>query len=154
MTNIFTAKTKKATSDIAKKVRKTAKEEIFEFKKSVASQITGTNEQGNAQQQNQVSPVVEAMQQGVVPVTDSQHENIHNEEKRKLDYLQKELEDLRRKRIWEAEQKQMAALQQQQQQNENKLLKPLDIPTSRPKRGLFSSKKKQGTKEMGKQISG
>ena len=147
MDNIF-AKPKQTAQDIAKKIAKSARNEIVEYSKSATAQFTG-------QETGQPSPIVEAMRQGTENVTETVHEGIHSDEKRKLDYLERELEALQRKSKLEAEQTKM---QEVTGAREQKPVIVLQEPTSRRGRQMMGGKrqaeKKQTRMETGKQVSG
>jgi hypothetical protein len=144
-------KTVNKTQDLAKRAAKIAGQEIVELGKSTKTQLIGVD----VAQQNQASPIVEAMKQGTQDVSEAAHEGIHADEKRKLTYLQDELELLRRKNEMEVEQGKITQ-EQAKVQGEN-ILAPLSEPVSKPERGSpnASSKQKQGgTHEMVKPPSG
>ena len=146
-------KTVNKTQDLAKRAVKIARQEVVELGKSTKAQLTGVD----VQQESQISPVVEAMKQGTQEVSESAHEGIHAEEKRKLTYLQDELELLRRKNKQEEEQKKIAQKQVKVQGENMPALVPLSEPVSKPKRGLPSAGTKQkqgGTHELVKPPSG
>lgn len=146
--NIFANKPKQTAQEIAKKLARAAKDEISEYSKSAANQITG-------QENGQPSPVVEAMKQGTGDVTESVHEGIHSEEKRKLDYLERELENLRQKRKQEEEQNKMRQLEQSQEQKPVIILQEPSVKRGRQMAGgKRQAEKKQTRMETGKPGSG
>ena len=151
--NKFSKKSGDATKVAAQRLAKTVKEETEQFAKSASSQITG-NESQTYNSNNQQSPIVEVMQQGTQSVSDTQHQGIHRDEKKRLDYLQKELEELRKKKKLEEEQKQM--MQQRAQEQEEKTPPPLVEPTTRHKRGGRMSvvERKQRKTEIGRSAKG
>lgn len=151
--NKFAVKAKDSSKKTAQAIAKKAREETSEMGKQIVYQVTGETNQ--TKKPEQISPIVEAMQQGVNQVSDSEHAGIHSNEKSRLDYLQRELEELKRKRLYEAQQKAAMEVQQRREADAQRSLPPLVEPVSKPKRGMMNpSKKKQGTKEMMKTPSG
>lgn len=130
----------KKTVQAAVSVAKQIGQEVGEIPKEAAKQVMGT----------QVSPIVEEMQQGgtSAPVNPAQ---LKPQEKVRLDYLEKELqEEVRKNKL--AEQQRLEALRAAPPPPSNP---PLVEPATRPKRGmLFGIKGKQGTKEVMKPPSG
>lgn len=154
--NKLSKKTGDSAKAAAQRMAKTVKEETEQFAKSASDQVTGNEPQNINTDQNQVSPIVEAMQQGTQQVSDSQHQGIHSQEKRRLDYLQKELEELRRRKKLEEEQSKTAE-EKASAQEEVRPLPPLVEPNAKPKRGggrMTMVQKKQRKTEIGRSAKG
>jgi len=150
MSDLNLAKPKQKTLYIARKMAGAAKNEIEAVTRSAGTQITSSE----MAKEGRPSPIVEAMRQGTSEVSDSDHAGIHTDENRKLDYLEKELEELRRKNETKTNQDKLS----EKSVSQEKPTLILQEPTTKRKKGLFGVKaqaqKKQGTREMGKQVSG
>jgi hypothetical protein len=150
--NKFSKKANDTAQEAAQKLAKVAREETTEFVKSASGQVTGNE---NQSVNNQPSPIVEAMHQGTQHVGDVEHEGIHQDEKKRLDYLEKELEELKRQKRLEEEQKQ--AMQEKAREQQVKPPLPLVEPTSKRKRGggrMTFLQKKQRKTEIGRSAKG
>lgn len=133
-------KGKSQAVEAAKKAAKQVGEEFAEIPKQAAREAVGKSDSGT-------SPIVEAMQ---LRTTNEEMGKGDNEgsPKKKLDYLEKELEDLKNKRDYENKQKEMLIAQEASKEEEK--LKPLIEPPSKKKKGMPSigKKKTKGTGEL------
>lgn len=130
---------KKAKDKAAEVALRTAKQvcsELLEIPKQTVKEVSGG-------QDSRPSPIVEAMQ---IKTKDISENEKPETPKKRLDYLEKELEVLKQKRDYQAEQERLEA-QQQVKKEEPK--PPLELP-SKPKGRLpgFGKKKTKGTGEM------
>ena len=152
MSNIF-RQTGKTTADIAKQVARQVAREPVEILKSAGSQVTGREKPGEMS-------VMQQVMTGDGKVQEITPKDIVQEEastKRRLEELEQEIMKLRAQRREGAQAyvQQVGEQMGQGQAQEKVQQEPLAEPTSRPKRGMMGPvKKKQGTREMGKQISG
>lgn len=135
-------KTQKTAKDMARAAARRTQFELNEYAKDVARQTIGQNESAPKNKENLT-----------VPTPPIDKNKMANEEIGKLDYLEKELEKLRQEKKIQA-QKEVYMEEMQKEENDKKQTIIIPEPTSKPKRGLFGVKKKQGTKEMGKHASG
>lgn len=150
MSNGFIRKAGTKAQDQAKLFAKQIGREPEEFLKSAKAQITK-----DTQTQETQPPLAQG-------VSETNLSEVSPEEKKKIDEMAakrlKELEEelmrirnQRKQREEEWSQQQDALMKGKAKQDEKLLIEP----TTRPKRGMFGvTKQKQGTKEMGKQISG
>jgi hypothetical protein len=134
---------KKTGRKVAEEVQKAAKQvgqEALEIPKEAAKQVMGT----------QAAPVP-----GVPQKTTSQSAaypaQVKVQEKARLDYLEKELAELVKKKRLAVQQELVARQAQQASAPKESLVEP----TTRPRRGILSGiRGKQGTKEVAKPPSG
>lgn len=136
MDSSFQNKAKTKAQDIARKVAKQAVYEVEKTGKDIGSQLTG--EVGT----EAALPAHEPYK-GVDPKT---HEEIHDNERKTLTYLQDEIAALRKRNKME-EQRKSAELEAAKAEQKPTLV--LQEPVTRPKRGLMpGSKQAKGTGEM------
>ncbi len=150
MPNIFVSKSKQKAVDIAKKAAQTVQHETREAANTASSQITGQEKITNAP-----SPVVEAMKQGNVEISQIDNQGIHRDENRRLTYLEDELRKLMdleklKKQQLEANER----ITQPSQGTEENSQKKLFVPSSPKKKGKLGLQRKQKKTEIGKVGSG
>ncbi|KKQ51831.1 hypothetical protein A2865_04375 [Candidatus Woesebacteria bacterium RIFCSPHIGHO2_01_FULL_39_17] len=147
----FIKQTKKTAADTAKQVAKQIAREPFELLKTSKSQIL--------KQEKSSSDIVQQIVGGdgkVGEISPAQKSELEAKKKKRIQELEEELKriSLERKRKeeeWLQLQKQEMDKTQVQDQSSQQLIEP----KTKPRRGFLRFlKKKQGTKEMGKQISG
>lgn len=139
----------KSARDLAKLAARQITYEKGEFAKSVKKQTVG--------EVAKESPLIEQIvTEGGKFSEPTKQEKVQLEAKttKRIEELEKELEEVRRSRQEQYEEWKKS--QEEQMKVEIPIQgKPLLEPTSRPKRGMLGVvKKKQGTKEMGKTLSG
>lgn len=150
MSNVF-KQAGKTSKDIAKEAAKRVAREPLEILKSAGKHESAVEHGGSV-------PLIEQIigAQGVNKLSKSEEAKIKGDDSRKLEELENEIRKFRQLREqknieWTEEQNKKLGLSAEAQEPKA----PLMEPTSAPKRGKMSpAKKKQGTKEMGKQISG
>jgi hypothetical protein len=133
-------KGKRIAIEAAKTIIKPVGEELVEIPKQTVKEVVGREDTG-------ASPFVEAMQQK----TEEKELKITqdgNVPKKKLDYLEKELDELKGRREHE-KQKEKLALKKEMLEKDEKHKPPLE-PSTKKKRGLhiFGKKKTKGTGEI------
>ncbi|KKR30783.1 hypothetical protein A2715_02110 [Candidatus Woesebacteria bacterium RIFCSPHIGHO2_01_FULL_39_32] len=152
MTNGIIKKAGKTTADIAKQIAKQVALEPIEILKSAGSQVTGREKPGEMSVMQQVMTGNGKVQE-ISAIEKAQEEA---QTKRRIEELEQELKKLRGEREEKQqsyEQKVMGEMKQGQQEPQAET--PLVEPVTRRKRGMMGpAQKKQGTKEMGKMVSG
>jgi hypothetical protein len=134
----------KTTADEARQIAKQIGRELVEIPKQAGKQLAGVETlSGSSSKQ----PHPSDKSNSSTPIAEP-------EEKKKLDYLEKELEELKKKRKLLEQQKKLAEESEKKKKEAMPVSPSIQEPTTKPKRGLFAVKKKQGTREMGKRPSG
>jgi len=152
MTNGLIRGAKQQAIDVARQIAEQTAQELLEIPKKAPAQAMGMETLGASTTPQSMKPKT-----NVQTNAPSLAEQVTKEDKRKLDYLERELDALRRKKKLEEEQKRQFEQMQmsQAQPSKNQLVEP----TTRPKRGFLGGirqaiKQKQGTQEMAKGPSG
>jgi len=152
MSDIF-KQTGKTAKDIAKQTARQIAQEPVEILKSTTRQGTGIEPSPSA---SVIDQIVTA--DGKIPqITKLEEKKLENITRKKIEELEEELKKMRntreqRSQEWQESQNTLMGHTQTEQPISEK---PLVEPTTMPKRGMFGvAKRKQGTKEIGKQISG
>ncbi len=150
MSNVIIKKVGRSAADTARTIAKQMAREPHELLKTASAQVSKD------------SSIQEPPQQNIQDVIGIKSEELSTDEEKKItDLARKRLkeleEELKQVRLKRSEQSQKWSEQQEalMQTQEKTSEKPILEPTTKPKRGQLSvAKKKQGTREMGKQISG
>ncbi|KKQ98586.1 MAG: hypothetical protein UT24_C0009G0086 [Candidatus Woesebacteria bacterium GW2011_GWB1_39_12] len=147
----FVKQTKISASDAARKVAKQIAREPIELLKTSKSQVL--------RQESDTSRLVQEMVSGngeSGEISETQKVEIEAKKRKRIEELEEELKRIRHER--EKKEEEWSQLQQQKMgttQDSVGSHQPFIEPTTKPRRGFMGFlKKKQGTKEMGKQISG
>ena len=143
----------KKASDFAKNVTKQAGAEPSEFIKSVKSQLASDKD---VQRNVDSEGFAEWVKDG--EISQSEKDRLRNEAKKRIEELKEEIRKLREKRKqtesnWSQEQE--VEMGRSAKEETEKLVEPTPKPKSGFLRGgLGVRKKKQGTREPGKQVAG
>lgn len=143
--NKITLKVKKKARDEAREIAKKVSEEILEIPKGVVKETVGKESSPDTS----VSEAMKQKTQGTdIPIEFSKYKS---EKKKKLDYLEKELEELKRKKITQEKQEMISQSQlEERKEQENEAEITLIEPQTKRKVGLpFFGKGKQKTKGTG-----
>jgi len=143
----------KTSKDIAREAARKMAREPFEILKSATTQESGVERSSSGSVIDQI-----ITGDGKIPeISTAEEMKMNNEAKQKIEELENELQRLRQQRDqksaqWNEEQNTKLGHGPEEDQ---KPKAPLIEPTTARKRGQGSpTKKKQGTREMGKQVSG
>jgi len=150
MPNIIIKKVGRSAAETARVMAKQMAREPHELLKTASAQVSKDSSiQEPPQQNDQDITGLKAEE-----LSTDEEKKIKDQTRRRLIELEEELKQVRMKRKEQSEkwsQEQEKIMQKQEIPSE----KPLIEPTTKPKRGqLGAAKKKQGTREMGKQVSG
>lgn len=142
-------KTKQKAQDVAKKIAKQVQEERNEYVKSAKGQIFGEKTQTDS---NLVNEIIDG---NVADVNPNEETQLKNEERKRIKELEDELEKIRQERKQKLQEWQTG---QQEELTKHEEEEPqLVEPVTKKKRGFMGGrarKKKQGTREIGKSVSG
>jgi hypothetical protein len=149
MTNGFLKKTGQTAADQARKTAKQIAQEPYEIVKTVVPQHVLEGAKKNSSPP--VSKIFDKVEKQPEEIIDK--EAVNAQARKRLQELEEEIGKIRKQRKVEEEEwkKNQESLMQPEQPSE----KPFVEPPAKKKQGFMGfAKKKQGTKEMGKQISG
>ncbi len=147
----FLKSSSKTAVDEAKKIAKQVAREPYEIIKNVVPSAVGEGGMKGEKQKTALSKIVEGGENLSLGSIDE--EALKAQTNRRLKELEEEIRKIREERKmreeeWRKQQEEVMKVEEPQEQ-------PFIEPPSRKKRGFLGFvKKKQGTKEMGKQISG
>lgn len=147
MVNWYLKNTAGQISGTGKQIGKKVAEEPLEIIKNTQSQITQTKDTKKPVQ-------VQTTKQLDNQLSEEDKVKLENERRKRLKEAENQLQEVRKareedKRKWQEEQNRLLGLQPQEE------ITVLEEPTTKPKsHTLGHVKKKQGTREMGRQVSG
>lgn len=127
---------------VKRKIVEPAKEELLIFKKTAEKQITGGKPGKDIEKD---SPIVEAMKASGKPIDPGEVQKIRFEMKKRARTLEEEIEREKRKR---QERDRQRAENQQQEEVVVQPGEPLEIPASKPSRGMLPGTKQKTPEVM------
>lgn len=147
----FLKKRASSITSVPKKAQQLLTEEPFEVLKIAKSQFVGRE---GAQSKASVVGQVTTSDTGFSELPPQEEKELKEKARKRIRELEEELKKMREERRGKEEEwktQQGAKFSEKVQE----VPQPLIEPTTRPKRGMFGFiKRKQGTKEMGKSVSG